>query len=262
MPESPLNDKWKSSLHSSTPFDATLIGTTVGRPYRLFSRGEQQALRNLVAREEEIFNSNNSDAEKIAEFENVIEPYLLSGFSDDAVFPPVGQGIAFAQQFAEDSLSLKDVMESYNAALHDSLARIKESFPFTSESMLARRHGTKLPIVQGPMTGVTAKHVLAIEVSRQGGLPFVSTAALSPKKSRDLILKTREALGKHPFGAGLVLFANPDKMEEQVKAVLSAGPDFVTIAGPWNNSGKALSPFFQGPATITQKSCGQGRRDI
>jgi NAD(P)H-dependent flavin oxidoreductase YrpB (nitropropane dioxygenase family) len=72
---------------------------------------------------------------------------------------------------------------------------------------------------------------MAQEVSRLGGLPFVATAGLSGSESRRLMEETRNRLGKRPFGAGIVRFADPERNEEMLSALRDAAPDFVIIAG-------------------------------
>ncbi|MGW8179111.1 MAG: beta-ketoacyl synthase N-terminal-like domain-containing protein, partial [bacterium] len=88
-----------------------------------------------------------------------------------------------------------------------------------------------LPLVQGPMACVTDHPGLCVEVSRNGALPFVATASLSGDQCKQLISETQKALDGKPFGVGIVSFADPDRNDEMLAALVENRPPFVTIAG-------------------------------
>jgi len=263
-PESPLSGELKRSLAETSPLDTAVVGALLGRPHRLLRRGDIGEYRALVDLEKETFLGDGSLEERVRVLEAALEPVMRRGFSEGALLP-VGQGIAFAQAFAEAGLGVRAILERYHTAARDCIARVKADFPFAPHSALARRHGVTLPIVQGPMAAVTDHPGLAAEVARgvlahghtggssvrgqpprkaaspapvrqplRGALPFVAAGGLSADETRRLVTATRAALGNRPFGVGLIAFGPLDAVDEQIEAVLAAAearPAFVTVAG-------------------------------
>lgn len=207
------------------------MGATLGCSYRLLSVDGREDYRALIDLEKRIYRENGSPGEKLDAFENGLESILQQGFSDNATLVPVGQGLAFAQWFAEQGKGMADVLDAYHQAVHDSVCRVKNSFPFSSGSALASHHRVEFPIVQGPMARVTGDPRLAVEVAKAGGLPFVAGGGLSPGEIRRLLTETRRELGNYPFGLGLIGFSPSDDIDKQIQAVLCCPPDFLTLAG-------------------------------
>ncbi len=231
LDSSPLSDGLKNILAGFSPSDTTVVGALVDRPYRVLCVDAANEHRALADLERKIFRGDGSAGEKARAFEDALEPVMRQGFSEGAKLLPVGQGLVFAQQFAENGYGIKDVLGAYETAICDSIARVKRSFPLSAGSSLARRHGARYPIVQGPMACITDTPRLAIEVANAGALPFVAASGLSPDETRRLLAESRSALGGRPFGVGIVSFSSPERTEEQIEAVLSEPPAFVTIAG-------------------------------
>jgi acyl transferase domain-containing protein/NAD(P)H-dependent flavin oxidoreductase YrpB (nitropropane dioxygenase family)/NAD(P)-dependent dehydrogenase (short-subunit alcohol dehydrogenase family)/4'-phosphopantetheinyl transferase EntD/acyl carrier protein len=230
--ESPLSQRQKNALFACTPFDTAVVGLSSDRSYRMLTRGGASSFDSISKEERSIALGGSPDREKAERLMSLARPFLLEGFSENAANPPVGQGIAFATLFAREKLGVRALLERYHEEILKSVSAMKRSFPFKAGSKLAKFHGVTLPLVQGPMALVTDNPGLAKEVSRRGGLPFVATTGLGPEESAKLMRDTRAALGEgKTFGAGIVRFAKPERMEEQVEAVVSAQPDFVTIAG-------------------------------
>jgi len=229
LPESPIGEEWKRILAGASPFDTALVGTSVGRPYRLLTAGRQRQYESLLEREREIFQEGGSREDQALAFEAVLKPHLESGFSEEASLPPVGQGIAFARQFAEAGMGLCEVLEQYRVTLSESIASVKGDFPFHRDSPLAQFHRVAMPIVQGPMAVVSGTSRLAMEVAEHGALPFVAAMGMSADQFRQLMADTKAALGEKPFGVGIIAFTGEGS--KVVEAVLAARPDFVTVAG-------------------------------
>lgn len=241
LKDSPINDEQKKRLRESSASDTSVIGALVNSPYRFLCNDTQGESHTLIGKEKKIFLENASSKERTSIFKEILNSIMLSGFNEASTNFPVGQGIVFAQQFAEKGLGIRDVLKVYNSALNNSIEKIKIDFPFSPGSSIAKLHNVKYPLVQGPMACVADNLNLAEKVAKQGALPFIALAELSSKQRRKLLKKTRSVLGEQPFGAGIVNFDSSENIEEQVQDLIAFSPDFITIAG----GGSGLAKRFE-----------------
>lgn len=224
----PLSPDLKEILGRVTPTDTVVLGELLGRPHRLLVAGSQEALKALAQREKDLL-AQESGAET---FEHAVVEATSNGLIDGAPLLPVGQGIAFSQQFARGGLCIREVLRQYHDVLARSVDQIKQRFPLTaSGSRLAKQHSVSYPIVQGPMACISDNPNLAREVAEAGALPFLAAAGLTGDQTRQLLIETQAALKEHPFGVGIIGFSTIDPSKSQLEAVLTCKPRVVTIAG-------------------------------
>ncbi|SFW82833.1 type I polyketide synthase [Amycolatopsis australiensis] len=95
----------------------------------------------------------------------------------------------------------------------------------------SRALGTALPIAQGPMTRVSDQPAFAAEVAAAGALPFVALALSGPQQTRDVLERTREAVGGAPWGVGVLGFAAEDVKAAQLAVIRELRPSHAIIAG-------------------------------
>src|SRR5262249_23738399 len=98
-------------------------------------------------------------------------------------------------------------------------------------SPLARSHGTRFPVVQGPMTRVSDVPEFAEAVAAGGGLPAPALAMRRGNGVADRLGRRRGRLGWRRGGVGIRGFAERDLRAEQTAAVEGARPPFAIIAG-------------------------------
>ncbi|SIT15317.1 polyketide-type polyunsaturated fatty acid synthase PfaA [Roseivivax lentus] len=103
--------------------------------------------------------------------------------------------------------------------------------PLSPEAPLARAHGTRFPIVQGPMTRVSDRAEFALAVAENGALPFLALALMRGQEAQELVRETKERLGDKPWGVGILGFVDDALREEQLAIILAAKPDYALIAG-------------------------------
>ncbi|GAA1273249.1 type I polyketide synthase [Kitasatospora nipponensis] len=96
---------------------------------------------------------------------------------------------------------------------------------------LAQGLGTRLPVVQGPMTRVSDQPRFAAAVAAAGALPCVALALAGPGQTRELLAGTAAASGGLPWGVGVLGFAPEEVRRAQLAEVLAAGPSHAVIAG-------------------------------
>lgn len=226
-----LGDALRGELAERSASDTEIAGALAGRPFRLLPLGGRDALRAMVEREWELFARRLPREERARAFDKVLEPVWMGGFEAGNAPLPIGQGLAFAQRFAERGWGGRQVVEEYRRVLAESIDRVKRCFPFAADSALAREHGVRYPVVQGPMAVVTDTPRLAVAVAKAGALPFCATAGLPARRIRELLGEARAALGAAPFGAGIIGFLPLEGADSAVQGDGTARPDFVTIAG-------------------------------
>nr|WP_254896628.1 type I polyketide synthase [Amycolatopsis sp. Hca4] len=95
----------------------------------------------------------------------------------------------------------------------------------------SRAFGTALPVAQGPMTRVSDQPAFAAEVAAGGALPFVALALSGPEQTRDVLEKTRAAVGDAPWGVGVLGFAADDVKAAQLAVIRELQPTHAIIAG-------------------------------
>ena len=152
------------------------------------------------------------------------------GWNPDQAWP-VGQDSALAGALSRSDPSVADLVRAVNQAINTHGKVAAQSNPIAADSALARSHGTRYPILQGPMTRVSDVAEFAVAVADGGALPFLALAMLRGVEIEALLAKARTLLADQPWGVGLLGFVPPELRREQVAAVLAARPPFALIAG-------------------------------
>ncbi|HIA01342.1 MAG TPA: hypothetical protein EYN66_05450, partial [Myxococcales bacterium] len=136
----------------------------------------------------------------------------------------VGQEGANASNLAKRFATAGGVVAAFNQSMTQHLECAERLNPLGPDSPLAERHGTRYPIVQGPMTRVSDTAAFADAVSQAGGLPFLALALSRGARVRELLEETKELLGDRPFGVGILGFVPPSLREEQLAVIREIPP--------------------------------------
>ncbi|HEX3148621.1 MAG TPA: SDR family NAD(P)-dependent oxidoreductase [Gemmataceae bacterium] len=144
---------------------------------------------------------------------------------------PVGQAIASAGPLARKYKTAGRFIRALMEQTDGQVAAAARLAPLGPGSQFAAAHGTRYPVVQGPMTRVSDRAEFAAAVAAAGGLPFLALALLDRDQTRNLLIETRQAVGNRPWGVGLLGFIDPDRWREQLAEVKLARPPFALIAG-------------------------------
>jgi acyl transferase domain-containing protein/NAD(P)H-dependent flavin oxidoreductase YrpB (nitropropane dioxygenase family)/NADP-dependent 3-hydroxy acid dehydrogenase YdfG len=220
--ESPLAHRIGSRLQRFTGQETILIdGKDSGRHLRFWSAPGVKTARRLQ--------------QQILQDGRIGEDHLrLIGWGDasgDAHVPPLGQDAAFAVSWALRYGSVAQVLRAIDEVLTTRVEQALSAEVVGEDTPLARAHGTRFPLVQGPMTHVSDKPEFIQAVAAQGGLPMVAMALIRGERARSLLLRTRELLGDRAWGVGLLGFVPPDVLDEQRAAINDVRPPFAIIAG-------------------------------
>ncbi|HXV77185.1 MAG TPA: hypothetical protein VD788_12780, partial [Candidatus Polarisedimenticolaceae bacterium] len=156
----------------------------------------------------------------------------LSDRSADGPSPlPLGQGIALARRLAERYETTGTMLDAFRTAAERLPREAARRETLAPASPLARAHGTRYPIVQGPMTRVSDRAGFIEAVADNGALPFLALALMRGPEARRVLDETRERLGRRPWGVGILGFVPPELRREQLEVIRDVRPPFALIAG-------------------------------
>jgi acyl transferase domain-containing protein/NAD(P)H-dependent flavin oxidoreductase YrpB (nitropropane dioxygenase family)/NAD(P)-dependent dehydrogenase (short-subunit alcohol dehydrogenase family) len=152
----------------------------------------------------------------------------------------IGQDAAFARRLSDEFRTVKGVCQAIQrAALRQ--CRVASRLNVLREGgPLAESHGTRYPIVQGPMTRVSDRPDFALAVAEHGGLPLLALALMRGAEVDAVLRETRGKLGSMAWGIGILGFVPKEIREEQLAAALVYKPPFAVIAGGRPEQAKAL----------------------
>jgi acyl transferase domain-containing protein/NAD(P)H-dependent flavin oxidoreductase YrpB (nitropropane dioxygenase family)/NAD(P)-dependent dehydrogenase (short-subunit alcohol dehydrogenase family)/acyl carrier protein len=208
--ESPLTEEARTLLADFDGSQTQCLSDAKGRTYRCFARP------GLTAEQGRSFT--------------VAAAPLSDGPHADGVWL-IGQDAAFARPLAERYRTVGGVVQALRQSIAQHIDTACRLTPLAEGAPLARQHGTRYPIVQGPMTRVSDTAAFADAVARNGALPFLALALLRRDETEHLLRQTSEQLAGRPWGAGILGFAPPEIRREQTEALRAFRPPFALIAG-------------------------------
>ncbi|MFJ2189317.1 SDR family NAD(P)-dependent oxidoreductase [Kitasatospora sp. NPDC087861] len=147
----------------------------------------------------------------------------------------VGQDGFLAERFAERWETVPRAVRAVREAVLDGLRAAAE--PGAAADLLGpgarlgEALGTRLPVVQGPMTRVSDQPGFAAAVAAAGALPCVALALAGAEQTRELLARTAAMVDGLPWGVGVLGFAPEEVRSAQLAEVLVARPSHAVIAG-------------------------------
>jgi len=139
---------------------------------------------------------------------------------------PLSEDIVTAGRLAEEHRTAAAIVKAFA----DCMARDRNQWPFQEASPVAAAHGTRLPIVQGPMAHVSDNADFLAAVRSAGALPFLALGNMPEAIARDAIQQAREKTGG-TFGVGLIgLEVNRTCYEAHLKIMNETPPPFAILA--------------------------------
>jgi acyl transferase domain-containing protein/NAD(P)H-dependent flavin oxidoreductase YrpB (nitropropane dioxygenase family) len=215
--ESPFSDApYSKAWHQLDGSETVLLGPE-DTLFRLFSRSGRhklQALEQAVVKNEP--------------WQDLLRRHLYE--ADDTLIP-MGQDIAFAGTLAARYGTVGMILAALRASIDSTLQEARSQNALSPDSPLARAHGTRFPIVQGPMTRVSDVAPFAKAVAEGGGLPFLALAVMRKPQIQALLAKTKALLGDLPWGVGILGFMPLELRQEQMDVIREVKPPFAIVAG-------------------------------
>ncbi|MDW7772813.1 MAG: SDR family NAD(P)-dependent oxidoreductase [Desulfobulbaceae bacterium] len=228
--ESPFSREGRDLFAGMDGRETVCLGDSLDMTYRVCSRIARNDLDLLHQAERSLRKKKTRKSEKIKEWNQVVCRHLSQNGSGDNLLG-IGEDIAFAHSLAQKYLTIGGILQAMREQIAESCLKAARLRPLGPNSPLAGFHGTKYPIVQGPMARVSDKPDFAWQVAVNGALPFIAAAWLRRDELDRLLDRTAAQLQDKPWGVGLLGFLPPDVYREQVEILLARLPPFALIAG-------------------------------
>ncbi len=145
----------------------------------------------------------------------------------DEALISLSDDIATARRLADEHNSARDIIQSLTRRMNlDGY-----SWPFHEDSRVCLKHGTRYPLVQGPMAHVSEDADFLAKVLNGGALPFLALGNMEPSLALEKIRLAREGTSG-TFGVGLIgLEVNRNNYEAHLDMMSQDPPPFAILAG-------------------------------
>lgn len=219
--ESPLDDAVKRRLSAMDGSETLCIGEEGGPCYRVcshFGRPVIEELQRLSATGNPI------------PFEEAVGKHAGVESEKNRLIV-MGQDIAFAGPLARKYTTTGAIVQAFQDAVDEHIDTAQRLHPLQEHSPMAQSHGTRYPIVQGPMARVSDTPGFCARVALEGALPFVAAAWMRGPEFEEILSETKKQCQGLPWGVGLMGFLPREIYREQLNTVFSVRPPFALIAG-------------------------------
>ncbi len=232
--ESPLGEVARSVVERMDGSETMTINAEAGTAYRLYQRPPATALRALP----ETLAATPYGASRAGWR---AELAARAGWDDPGTQVLIlGQDAAFAAPLARRYVTVGGIVQGIREAANRHVRLASSFLPLDEGAPLARAHGTRYPIVQGPMTRVSDVPDFAVEVAQAGALPFLALALMRKPQVEALLEETQSQLADRPWGVGILGFVPQELRDEQLEVVRRIRPPFALIAGGRPDQARSL----------------------
>jgi acyl transferase domain-containing protein/NAD(P)H-dependent flavin oxidoreductase YrpB (nitropropane dioxygenase family)/NADP-dependent 3-hydroxy acid dehydrogenase YdfG len=214
--------------------ETIMLGSELRAPLRLYSRPGLRPVAELSDASHTLAATGDRSA-----WRGLVKLRVETG-SPDCGLLLAGQDASFAADLAARFETVAGVLDGLRRGIDDALAVLRRANPIAQDSPLARAHGTRFPIAQGPMTRVSDKAEFAGAVAAAGALPFLALALMRAGEADSLLERTRQLIADRPWGVGILGFVPPELRAEQLAVVRAHRPPFALIAGGRPDQAKQL----------------------
>jgi len=157
--ESSLPAKVKASIASMDGSETVCLGSEIGRQFRIYTRPGFAAVNDLQNVLSSLAGRTGGTADEWSAWRRAVRERVGWESSDRAWL--LGQSAAFASPLARQFRTVGGVVEGIREAVDEHVSSARLLRPLDEEAALARSHGTRYPIVQGPMTRVSDRAAFA-----------------------------------------------------------------------------------------------------
>jgi acyl transferase domain-containing protein/NAD(P)H-dependent flavin oxidoreductase YrpB (nitropropane dioxygenase family)/NADP-dependent 3-hydroxy acid dehydrogenase YdfG len=246
--ESRLSEAWRGTVARFDGSETTCVAGVDGELVRGYAPPRSEEVRRLAEFGERLRadDGRRSRCDQLDDWRAQVRAHV--GWNRPAAgMLPIGQDIAQAARLAARHATVQGIVHEFTDAGDEHLRAAHRLRSLAEGAPLARSHGTRYPIVQGPMTRVSDCASFAARVAQEGALPFLALALLRRPEVTALLERTRDAIGDHSWGVGILGFVPNDIRQEQLAVIREHRPSFAIIAG--GRPDQALSLETQGIPT-------------
>ena len=148
---------------------------------------------------------------------------------DDDRLAPMSEGVLLSRHWSEEGLSCSDLLGLYQRLAVRQLGSHSEAVH--GRAAMASLLGTRLPVVQGPMTRVSDCAAFARAVAVAGAMPVIAAAMLPAERLGVILRETAALCSDQPWGVGLLAFRPQRDLQPQIDQVLLSRPNLIVLAG-------------------------------
>jgi acyl transferase domain-containing protein/NAD(P)H-dependent flavin oxidoreductase YrpB (nitropropane dioxygenase family)/NAD(P)-dependent dehydrogenase (short-subunit alcohol dehydrogenase family)/acyl carrier protein len=219
--ESPLPEPIRQRLLTLDGSESTTIrGGQPDELLRVYSRPGESRPEGILARAPESWRNGKDGGSDSQGDPNPVDD--LSFLSQDAVF---------AARLARQYRTVGGIVRAFEEGAYDRIQTARDVRPLDEHGPLATAHGTRYPILQGPMTRVSDLAPFCEAVGSGGALPFVALAMMRAPQVDSLLQETAARMAGRPWGVGILGFVPLELRQEQLEVVHKIRPPFAIIAG-------------------------------
>ncbi|HEU4403010.1 MAG TPA: beta-ketoacyl synthase N-terminal-like domain-containing protein, partial [Candidatus Polarisedimenticolia bacterium] len=228
--ESPLSRAARQVIARMDGSETACLGGEVGESWRIHDRAGLRPPEELRAVAAALVDDPRPRSEVRRDWRGALR--ARAGLDDvkRSLFV-LGQDAGQAAPLAARCRTVSGILDAMRRSVDAHVRAAQALRPLDEGSPLARSHGTRYPVVQGPMTRVSDTASFALEVARGGALPFLALALMRAPEAALLLEETRRRLGDRPWGVGILGFVPLELRREQLEAVRACRPAFALIAG-------------------------------
>ncbi|HWC27198.1 MAG TPA: beta-ketoacyl synthase N-terminal-like domain-containing protein, partial [Solirubrobacteraceae bacterium] len=237
--ESPLGERARARMRRLDGSRTLCLGGALGAPVRLDERpGGDEPVAALAALERSLAVAEADPAPARAAWCDAVRGRVDWRADEGAL--AIGQDACIARALARRFVTVGGIVAGLRESAVEHLAAAARSASLGENAPLAASHGTRYPLVQGPMTRVSDTPRFAAAVADGGALPFLALALLPGTESKALLARTSAVMDGRSWGVGILGFVPPELRAEQIEAILEHRPPFALIAGGRPDQARAL----------------------
>jgi len=227
--ESLLPEVVRTAVERMDGSETVLLGTELDAQCRLYARPRHNAVDELREAARRLGQDPRPRPDVIQAWRAEVRDRI--GWDSGRRLWLLGQDAAFASGLAHRFRTVAATVRGLRESIGAHCRAARTTRPLAEGSALARSHGTRYPILQGPMTRVSDTAAFAVSVAQAGALPFLALALMRGPEVRSLLQETASRIGDRPWGVGILGFVPVELRQEQLDAVLGVRPPFALIAG-------------------------------
>jgi acyl transferase domain-containing protein/NAD(P)H-dependent flavin oxidoreductase YrpB (nitropropane dioxygenase family)/phosphopantetheinyl transferase/NAD(P)-dependent dehydrogenase (short-subunit alcohol dehydrogenase family)/acyl carrier protein len=192
-------------------------------PLRVYARVGTRKVRELRKEEESLLPENSGDYKE--RLRTALSHAPVDPDSDDGLLH-LSDDLAVAKKLAEQHGSAIAIIRAFQ----EKISLSGGEWPFHEGSPTAKAHGTRLPLVQGPMAHVSDNPDFLGSVAKEGALPFLAMGNMPKAIAREALALAFEKT-KGTFGVGLIgLDVNSKNYEGHLEIMKESPPPFAILA--------------------------------
>jgi acyl transferase domain-containing protein/NAD(P)H-dependent flavin oxidoreductase YrpB (nitropropane dioxygenase family) len=224
--ESTLPEAVKARIARMDGSETAILGQDSKIRYRAYSRVGETAYFDLKKFEESEGVDAEATPETLARWQEAVSDRIRK-----RELLTFGQDAAFASYLTDQFRTVRGICLAIRREASRQVRVASRLNPLSENGPLAQSHGTRFPILQGPMTRVSDNADFALAVAQGGALPFLALALMRGSQVGTLLEETKVKLGKLPWGVGILGFVPKELRDEQLAEVKKTKPPFIVIAG-------------------------------